>query len=114
MEAKPADSASNEPKPYACWDCGAQISAEDNYCRKCGKGQGERVHWYYKHSGAIVLTLFIGPFSLYFVWRSPVLSKEAKWAYTVVIGLATWYALSATYTLWTSVQSMLGGMQLPY
>jgi hypothetical protein len=112
METELRNNAFNEPRPYACWFCGAHISAEDNYCRKCGKGQGRFVHWYYKHFGIVFITLFAGPFSLYFVWRSPVLSRNAKWIYTGLIALSTWYVLSAFYRFWLLFQSMFSGMKL--
>ena len=104
----------NETRSCACWTCGAGIDAGDNYCRKRGKGQGSSVHWYYKHWGAVVLTLALGPFSLYFVWRSPVLSRNAKLVYTAVIALFTWYAAKVFYGFWQFYLGMLGGMQLPY
>ena len=60
METELRNNAFNEPRPYACWSCGANISAEDNYCRKCGKGQGRFVDWYYKHWGLVLLALGFG------------------------------------------------------
>ena len=111
METEPNNNAFNEPRPYVCWSCRADISVGDNYCRKCGKGQGRFVHWYYKHFGIVFLTLCAGPVSLYFVWRSPVLSRNAKRIYTGLIALATWYVLIAFYRFWTFFQATIGGMQ---
>ena len=102
-----------EPVTGPCWSCGAVISRGDNYCKKCGKGQGTYVPWQYKHRGVIILTLFgLGPFSLFFVWRSPVLSRNAKLAYTGFILLFTWYAVNSFYKAWTVFQSVLGGTQV--
>jgi len=108
------DAISGDPKSIMCWACGANIDAGDNYCRRCGKGQGGCVRWYYKHWGVLVLTLAMGPFALYFVWRSPVLSRNAKWTYTALISLFTWYVAGVFYNFWLFFQAMLGGMQLPY
>ena len=112
MPTEAGSNAVNET--LVCWSCGARIDQGDNYCRKCGIGLGSSVHWYYKHWGAVLLTLAMGPFSLYFVWRSPVLSRNAKWIYTGLISLVTWYAVSAFYNFWLFFQGMLSGMQVPY
>ncbi len=112
METELQNTAFSEPKPCACWSCGSHMSPEDNYCRKCGKGQGPFVDWYYKHWGLIVLILGCGPFALYFVWRSPVVSLNAKRVYTAVILLFTWYTISAFYHVWTFFHAMLGVMPL--
>ncbi len=101
----------NAPRP--CWSCGAVISGGDNYCRKCGKGQDANVPWQYKHWGVIAITLLgLGPFSLIYVWRSPVISRNAKIAYTGFILLFTWFIVSSFYSLWNSFQSILGGGEL--
>ena len=47
-----------------CWACGAGVPRENDYCGKCGQGQGRYVHWYYRHSGAALLSLAAGPFAL--------------------------------------------------
>ncbi len=114
MDVEPRVNESDNGTSCVCWACGTGLDVGDNYCRKCGKGQGGSIHWYYKHWGAAVLTLALGPFSLFFVWRSPVLSRNAKWAYTAVIALLTWYAARAFYGFWRFYQDMLSGMQLPY
>jgi len=77
-----------------CWKCRRAIDSGDNYCRHCGMGQGKHVSYYYRHPGIIALTLCLGPLALYFVWRSPVLSKTTKWIYAVIIGgVSVWLAL---------------------
>ena len=97
------------PKP--CWACGAVIDTGDNYCRFCGKGQGERLPWQYKHWGVIVITLIgLGPFSLFYLWRSPVISRGAKLAYTAAILLLTFYVAEQLYRLWAVFQATLGAM----
>jgi len=93
-----------------CWSCGTLIWSGDNYCRSCGKGQGGHVPWQYKHWGIIVITLFgLGPFSLFFLWRSPVISKKAKFAYTAVIILLTFYVADQLHKFWLYFQAALGG-----
>lgn len=88
------------------------IGREDHYCRDCGRGQGDYVSWQYKHWGIIVLTLFgLGPFSLFLLWRSPVISRNAKLAYTAAITLATIFLLDRLHRLWLFYQAALGGMQ---
>lgn len=94
----------------ACWSCGGEISSADNYCRFCGKGQGEHLPWQYKHWGIVVLTLVgLGPFSLYYVWRSPLLSRETKLFYTTAIAGATLFAAHAFYKVWQYYMLILGG-----
>jgi len=102
------------PLPKSCWSCAAPVGPEDHYCRNCGRGQGAYIPWQYKHWGIIVITLFgLGPFSLFFLWRSPVISKSAKFVYTAVISLATFYVLGRLQALLTYYQTILGGAQ-PY
>ena len=99
------------PPQRPCWACGAVIDAPDNYCRACGKGQGDRLPWQYKHWGIIVITLLgLGPFSLFYVWRSPAISRQAKIAYTAAILLLTWFVLDQLSRLWSLFQTSLGAM----
>ncbi len=112
MDTELINHAFNEAKPYACWSCGAHISARDNYCSRCGKGQGSFVDWYYKHLGILILIFGAGPFALYFVWRSPVLSRNAKWIYTAVVAMFTWYVGRVFYNVWTFFHNILGAMPL--
>lgn len=66
--------------------------------------------WQYKHWGVIAITLLgLGPFSLIYVWRSPVISRNAKIAYTAGIILITWFLISSLYGMWNAVRSVLGG-----
>jgi len=107
---EPLDNLPGEPAAVPCWSCGAVISSGDSYCRKCGKGQGTYVPWQYKHWGVIVSTVLgLGPFSLFYVWRSPVISRNAKTAYTGVILLLTWFLLDFLYKMWAMAQAILGG-----
>ena len=102
------------PTTSVCWACAGIISPADNYCRFCGKGQGKHVPWYYKHWGIIVVTLFaMGPFSLVFVWRSPLLSRREKWVYTVVIVVLTWYIGLKVYSFWRMLSGTLNSIVDP-
>ncbi|MDA8132555.1 MAG: hypothetical protein M0011_13710 [Elusimicrobia bacterium] len=96
----------------SCWSCGAVIDQGDNYCRRCGKGQGGSVPWYYRHWGVILITLLgLGPFSLFYVWRSPLISRGGKQVYTALISLATVFVLYELHRIWLLYQSLLSGMQ---
>lgn len=86
------------------------LDAGDRYCRHCGRGQGGYVTWQYKHWGVIAITLLGGPVSLFFLWRSPVISRNAKFAYTAVISLVTLYFIDQLNRLWMAYQSALAGM----
>jgi hypothetical protein len=98
----------------ACWACGAPVDTQDSYCRRCGKGQGDHLPWYYKPWGIIAMTVFgLGPFGIFLVWRSPRLSPGAKAAYTAGILLATAYAVHRLRQLLMFYQAALTGMQ-PY
>ncbi|MCG2725884.1 MAG: zinc ribbon domain-containing protein [Elusimicrobia bacterium] len=102
----------NEAKQIVCWACRAKIGAEDNFCRKCGKGQGKFVPWYYTHWGVIVLTFALGPLSLYFIWRSPSISYNTKWIYTAIISIITWYAAVTIYHIWIFIQNFMGSASI--
>jgi hypothetical protein len=108
----PPIDATDAEKPALCWDCGKAIGAGDAYCRFCGRGQGERVPWQYKHWGVIVITLVgLGPFSLFYLWRSPVISRNTKLVYSALILVGTFYLAEECYKLWNSMQAMLGSVQ---
>lgn len=102
------------PLPKPCWSCGAMIAPEDRYCRYCGRGQGAYVSWQYQHWGIIALTLLGGPLSLFFVWRSPVISRNAKFVYTAGISLLTLFVLDRLNRLWVMYQAALGGIGQSY
>jgi len=100
-----------EPAASApCWGCGRNIGPQDAYCRYCGKGQGDNVPWYYGHVGIIAMTVLgLGPFSLGYVWKSPRLSRAAKWVYTVLILGFTWFMIAALFRLWAAINAALTG-----
>ena len=53
----------------------------------------------------------MGPFALYFVWRSPRMSQNAKFAYSAAIMVITWWLISVMYKIWAFYQTFLGSMQ---
>lgn len=75
-----------------CWRCKSDIGEFDNYCKYCGAGQGAHLPFYYKNFGIIILFLCIGPFALWFVWKSPALTKTTRWVYTIIMLGLTYFA----------------------
>ena len=91
-----------------CWKCKSDIGEFDNYCKYCGAGQGKHIPLYYKHIGIILLFFILGPFNLYFVWRSPALKIVAKTIYTIIfLALTCWFCYKS-YLLFLQAQNMLG------
>lgn len=72
-----------------CWRCRGEIGDFDNFCKYCGAGQGKNAAWYYKLWGVWILFFCIGPFNLFFLWRSPSTGKKAKMINTVIFLLLT-------------------------
>lgn len=105
------DILKSDPAGLPCWACKTAIGGGDNYCRHCGKGQGAHLPWQYKWWGLFVLALGLGPFSLVFLWRSPLLSRGAKLVYTAFILLLTYIALDQLRGIWRAYQALLGGAQ---
>ncbi|MFA6003001.1 MAG: hypothetical protein WC881_02930 [Elusimicrobiota bacterium] len=93
-----------------CWHCRKPAAPEDNFCRFCGKNL-TGFPWYYQHWGIIACALLaLGPFSLILVWRSPLISRPAQWAYTLSIGLLTYYVAMQCYRTWLVLHSVMSGM----
>ena len=75
-----------------CWHCDAAVAGDDRYCRRCGEGQGAYVAWYYRPLWIAVLTVtMMGPFTLPLLWRTPLLSRTAKFVFGAVIVVITLY-----------------------
>lgn len=89
-----------------CWNCGKEIDAADSYCRFCGTGQNSHVSFYYKPAGIVLLVLLIGPFALWFLIRSPVISKTAKWIGSIVIALVSIWFCYSIYTALSNIFSI--------
>lgn len=93
-----------------CWKCKKDIGDFDNYCKYCGAGQGKYIPFYYRHWGIVLLFFLIGPFNLYFVWRSPSLKHPAKIIYTCIFLLLTIWFSYKTYLLYLQAQEMISFM----
>ena len=88
-----------------CWHCRKPAAAEDNFCRFCGRNLAS-FPWYYQHWGIIVLTfLALGPFSLVLVWRSPVISRTARWVYTALAVFLTYEMALGCYHIYLIVNN---------
>lgn len=86
-----------------CWKCKEDIGEFDKYCKYCGAGQGENVSFYYKIWGIWILFLFLGPFAIYFVVRSPLIGKWTKWIFSLLmLLLSVWFI----YSLVTAMQKV--------
>lgn len=98
----------------SCWRCSAAVDPKDNYCHHCSAGQGSKIPWYYSHAGIIFLTVAaLGPFSLYLVWKSPLLSPVARRIYTVLILAFTALLCVACYSAYNAVrQTLIGSSDL--
>jgi len=69
-----------------CWKCKSMVDESAAFCNECGQDLSGRVRWYYRPAWIAALTLTVlGPFSIYLVWRSPVLSTAGRWLYTFLI-----------------------------
>ena len=83
------------PPAGRCWSCAHAIDADDRYCRRCGRGQGAFLDWYYRPVWIAVLALTaLGPFALPLVWRTPLLDRTGK-----VIGSVALAAVTVWITL---------------
>lgn len=67
-----------------CRKCKKEIGTGDEFCRHCAARQ--RVNksggLFFSHSGIWVMFLLAGPLNLWFIWKSPILSRAWKIFYT--------------------------------
>ncbi len=97
-----------------CWKCKADIGDFDNYCKYCGTGQGKHVSFYYKIWGMWLLYLFIGPFAIYFVVRSPVIGKWTKWIFSLIMVLLfCWFSYKLVVELKNIADIYLSLLDMP-
>jgi|GEM_PF-6737932 len=64
-----------------CAFCRKMVDKGDKFCRYCGKEVG-KVPFRFTHAGAAGMFLVIGPLNLFWIWRSPVMSRNTKIFYT--------------------------------
>ncbi len=90
------------PRPLkkACRKCLRLVGEGDNYCPHCGARLGGGDGWYYRPFWILVLSLAVlGPFGLFFVWKSPHMGRTAKWVMAAVILVYSVAILYSTYEL---------------
>ena len=81
-----------------CASCGATMTAEANYCSRCGAPPGPEpagavapaIKWYYNVWFVLFMLFFVlGPFGLPLVWKHPRFSRWVKIALTALMCLYT-------------------------
>lgn len=75
-------------------------------------GQGPCVPWYYQWWGIALTVLGLGPFSLYFVWRSPRLTPTGRWIGFILIGAFTAYLVWSFFVTMNLLKTALSGVSL--
>lgn len=87
-EAEPTDQelflaqARQTVKPQ-CTFCHGLVDKGDKFCRHCGRELG-KIPFSYTHAGVAMMFLVLGPLNLFWVWRSPVMSRNTKLFYTAL------------------------------
>jgi|GEM_PF-1898199 len=88
--------------PASCPKCGLLLDASAAFCSRCGANQNYGKAWYYHPVWITVLALLVlGPFGLYFVWKSRLMGVAQKWVLTVLILLYTAICIYYVYALTT-------------
>jgi len=93
-----------------CYRCKKEIDNNDNYCRFCGAGQGSYISWYYHIWGVWILLFVIGPFCLWFLYKSPTISKKAKIINTILILLVSALFCYKFYIAVKSITELYSGL----
>jgi len=93
-----------------CPRCRQTVDGSDCYCRHCGKTLKPRMGFWYNHGGILLMTLFVGPFSLICVWLSRKISLLAKWLWTIGIVLFSIYVVYSLYQTALLLKEMLFAM----
>lgn len=109
------DAALASSEKIRCSSCRTIIEAGDEYCRHCGRRQVRSGAWYYEPGVIAVLALTVlGPFALPLVWKSPRISRNGKWAWTIVLTLLTavllwclWFVSSMFLSRWQELDTMM-------
>jgi len=104
----------NEEMPLVCKKCHSPVDETDNFCRVCGKNLRKGSSFMFTHTGIIIMALVAGPFALPCVWYSKVISPTAKWIYTAILGVFTYYlavvSVRAFHMVNESVNALSSGM----
>jgi hypothetical protein len=107
--ADPAPSNIPDPSTCACRVCRRPIDPGDRYCRWCGRHQTDVIDWHYRPWAIAALALlFLGPFAIPLVWRSPYLARRDRWIATALIALYTLLLLYACHALYVIVMDWAG------
>lgn len=73
-----------------CKNCGKIIDENDMYCKYCGYNQKKIGNKFWESEfGIILLTLMIGPFSLFSLYKSRIISPNKKKFYAIFIVMFT-------------------------
>ncbi|ACC99054.1 hypothetical protein Emin_1506 [Elusimicrobium minutum Pei191] len=93
----------------ACWKCKKPVDRQDNFCRHCGQGLGDKAPWYYQHYGILIIIPMVGPLALYNIIKSPVISVKAKIIYTIATLAFTAAVVYAVYFVFNMLFSLING-----
>ena len=93
-----------------CYNCKKEIEDTDNYCRYCGAGQGSHIAWYYKMWGVWVLLFLIGPFCLWFLYKSPYKNKTVKFINAVLITVISGWCCYKLYVAIKAFNNLLSSL----
>ena len=66
------------------------------------------VKWHYSVWGVLILLSILGPFGLFFLWKSPVFSRTSKWIWTFAILVLTVFLAIAAELLPLWIAQRLG------
>jgi len=91
-----------------CAFCRKIVDKGDKFCRYCGKEVG-KIPFRFTHAGAAGLFLVIGPLNLFWIWRSPSMSRNTKLFYTAFyLGLTVLVLIPVVKSLKTIIDLYSG------
>lgn len=90
-----------------CWMCGKEIDLDDKYCRHCGKKQDKGAQFPYTLTCAFLLFFVIGPLCLVNVWKSPLMKRDVKIIFSIIVAMISYMALVLMKNMLTGYMNML-------